>query len=167
MAVANTSSAYKLSVYETVPKRKAKPELTVVRQRSAKRAMASAFTPRALGSFAIVVTLICLMIYNQVCLTEVTGEINDLQSGLTQLESEYVKISSELESMISLQTVAERAKTDLGMNRLDKFQTEYVSLYEGDTIRITEHAPAQDVGDGAKLAARSIIDSLLEYIGQG
>jgi len=165
MAVENTSSAYDLSLFEAIPKRKEKPALQVVAHQSAKRSLSAAFTPKALGSFAIVVTLLCLMIYNHVCLNELTGEINQLESEIVRLESEYTKSASQLESMVSLRVVAERAKNELGLDRPDQYQTEYIYLYEEDKINIADQ-PEQPAGiaQKAKLAFGGLFGWVEAYI---
>jgi len=163
MSAYNTSSAYKLPAYEAGAAPKRQPKLEVVSKRSDKRTLAAVFTPQCLGSFTIVVTLLFLMIYNHVCLNEVAGEINEMQAGITELESEYVKISSELESMVSLRVVSERARDELGLDRLDKYQTKYVYLYEDDKIILAEE-PSKTAPDGEVSKIQGIVDSVLEYI---
>jgi len=167
MAAYNTSSAYDLSAFEEAPKKQAQaPRLKVVRNRSAKRTLAVAFTPKALASFVIVVTLICLMVYNHVCLNEITGDINALREEIAQLESQNVIVTSQLDSMLSLRVVAERAKDELGMDRLDKYQTRYVYLYEEDKIIVPEEPAQGENPTGVAKIARSLFDSLMEYIGK-
>ncbi len=165
----NTSSAYDLSMYQQAPNQQAPnrqphPQLQVVQKRSAKRTLSFAFTPRALGAFAIVVTLVSLMVYNQVCLTEISRDINLIQKDLTQLESEYVKMKSQMEAMASLQSVAERAKNDLGLHRLDKYQTQYINLYGKDKSILTTQ-PAKKADEQNKTVATTrFIDRVMEYI---
>lgn len=160
----NTSSAYDLSMYQPAPKTAPKPKLQVVEKKSAKRTLSFAFTPRALGAFAIVVTLVCLMVYNQVCLNEISGEINSIQSELTQMESEYVKMNSEMEAMVSLQIVAQKAKDELGMNRLDKYQTKYINLYGEDKIITADSGQETQTAKGESMSLLAILNSALEYI---
>ena len=160
----NTSSAYDLSAFASQPaQRRAKsPQLQVVKNQ--KRAASSAFSPRALCAFAIVVTLASLIVYNQVCLNEVTGEINQLNRQLAVLESESVRYASLLESTVSLRAVAQQAEEELGMIKLDQFRTVYVYLYEEDQI-VLSRQPAQEAEQTGVLAAlSSILHSAKEYI---
>lgn len=167
MAAYNTSSAYDLSAFEEAPKKQLKkaPELQVVRNRSAKRTLAAAFTPKAVAAFAIVVTLICLMVYNHVCLNEITGDINALQEEMQELESQNVIMASQLDSMASMRVVEERAR-EMGLDRLDKYQTRYVYLYEEDKINLAEEPPESESPTGVAKVARSLFDGLMEYIGE-
>lgn len=166
MAARNTSSAYDLSVYESALQKQAKkPELRVIAKKSAKGSMIGVFTPRVLGSFAIVVTLICLMVYNQVCLNELTGEINRINQGIVEMQSEHTNLSSQLDAMISPRVVAERAKNELGMDRRDQYNTKYIRLYGEDKINLTENSPELGVADSARISARSLLDVIKEYIG--
>lgn len=141
MAAYNTSSAYDLSVYEnyTQKPRNKKPKLEVVNQKSSKRDLIGVFSPQVLFCFSIVITLICLMIYNQLQLNEITAQINDENNMLTQLTSEKVRISSELESQISLRSIGEKAVNELGMEKLDSYHTTYVYLYEDDKVNLPEN----------------------------
>lgn len=163
--MSNTSSAYDLSLYTSAaPKLREKPQLRVT-GKNGKRAWSAAFTPKAISSFVIVVTLFSLMIYNQVKLTEVTGQINMLQQELEALESENTRIESQLDAMISLHTIGERARDELGLDRVNKYQTKYVYLYGEDRIILAETPEETGIVEKAKLIAASIINGMKEYIG--
>lgn len=160
MAASNV--AYNLSAYQPAPKQSRSAELKMVRNRN--RVYTTTFTLRAFCSFAIVVTLFSLIIYNQVRLTEITADINQLTKQLDELQSENVVMASTLESIISLPAIAEQAKNELGMNRLDKYQTEYIILQQEDEIQRTEQSPSEPLSQKIQLQAKSLIISLKEYM---
>lgn len=136
----NTSSAYALSSFETKPKRERKPErLDVVENRN--RAVMQMLNLQVLAAFAMIVALISLMVYNQVQLNEIVGQTNALQKELQVLESENVRLESLKESTVSLRVVAERAKDELGMQRLDDMQTVRIYLYKNDKIESGKNVP--------------------------
>lgn len=157
----NSSVAYDLSAYEA-PKQRAKPELKVVKR--ARSGAAALFNLRILSSFAIVVSLLSLIIYNQVQLTEVTGQINRLTSELSELENENLKMTSELESTMSLRMIGEQAKSKLGMNRLDQYQTVYICLEQEDKVALTEYSPNQPLSHKIQSKLTEVIASIQEYI---
>ena len=164
--MATSNLAYDFSSYTAAPAPRRQPELRVVeRKRSAKRAMAAAFTPKVFCVFTIVVTLLCLIIYNQLCLNELTGEINEISNQIKILEGENLKMASRLEMTVSLRSVADQAREQLGMNRVDKYKTEYVNLYQDDLIVL---AKPEKENNGftatAKLAVTSLFSGIKEYI---
>lgn len=161
----NTSSAYNFSYYEAQlenKKRLDKEELRVVK--APKHFLVSLITPKTLCVFAMTVTLICLMVYNNVCLTEVTGEINELTNGISELHSENVRMQSEIKSLVSPRSVAQIAENELGLKRLDKYQTEYIYLNREDKVELTEISPSMGVFGQVKAAFDSFVRGVKEYI---
>lgn len=161
MSYMNSSSAYDFSAY-AVPKQQTQPKLKVVKR--SKKVISHAFTPKSISSFAIIVTLLCLMVYNQVQLAEVTNQINVLSQDVQELASENVELKSTLESSINLRVIAEQAKEELGMHRLDKHQAEYIYLQQEDKIALTDFSPTSSFGASLKLQITSFINRLQEYI---
>lgn len=161
MAYSNSSAAYDLTAYE-LPKERAKPQLKL--HKTPQKMVSAVLSPRVLSSFAIVVTLLCLIVYNQVQLNEVSGEINSLSKQLELLESENIKLTSELESTINLRTIGEQAKSELGMKRLDQYQTEYIELYQEDRIQLTQDSPDVSLGQKIKITITAAVNRLQEYI---
>lgn len=162
MAHMNSSLAYDLSDYE-LPQAEEKPKLKVVKSTS-QRALSAALAPRTIASFCIVVTLLCLMVYNQVQLNEVAGAINTLNAQLDELDNENVKLNSELESISSLHTIGDLAENKLGMQRLDKYQTVYICLEQEDKVEFAESNPEMPLPKKIKHSFTSVIADLQEYI---
>jgi len=163
MAAYNTSSAYKLETYEdVVSKRRA--QLKLVRNRK-KRLIWSIVNIRSVSTFLLVISVMSLMVYNQICLNEVTGEINSVNSMIKQMESENVRLASTLASTVSLHDVVEQAQRELGLQKLDKYQIEYVSLYSENKIVITEEAPKESFATRLSLMVNGTLRQVKEYIG--
>lgn len=162
MATSNSGAAYQLSAYQAERTKKRDPQLKVVK--SARSNASAVVTVRAVASFAVVVTLFTLIIYNQARLTEITEDINSLTKQLEELKSENVVMTSTLESIISLTAISEQAKNDLGMNRLDKHQTEYIVLQQEDKIELTEQSPSETVTQKLQLRMAAALNRLQEYI---
>lgn len=159
-----SNAAYDLSAYKPKPRQNPKPQVKVVGNRKPRRKLTALVNPRTVSAFIIVVTMFSLMIYNQACLTEVTGEINQLEAEIGRLESEYVRTSAELDSQINRQTVADIARDELGLDRESAYQVQWVNLYQEDKI---ESGPAggeesQDGGAGQRI--NTFIGDVKEYI---
>lgn len=165
MATYGTGAAYDLSSYQ-IPKKKPEPPVREVPTRKKKRARAITIRMQTVCSFAIVVVLVGLMVLNQVWLTEVSGDINELNSQLQEMESENARMLSELEATVSIRAIGEQAKTELGMNQRTAHQTIYITLEKEDKIELTENTPAPTLGGKVKLALTDIIGSIQEYLQQ-
>lgn len=162
MAHLNSGVAYDLSGYQALPKKQPKPGLKVVKSKN--RLASSVVTPKTVCSFAIIVTMIVLIVFNQAQLNEVSGDINELNASMEKLQSENVRMTSELESTISLRNIADQAKNKLGMNKLDRYQTEYIYLFQTDKIELTDESPAASIGERLRLTITGAIQRLQEYI---
>jgi len=148
--MSKSNLAYDLSVYapeahapQPEQKPQPQPQLKVVKKQY--RAFAGAFAPRVLCAFAIVMTLISLIVYNQVYLNELSREVNELDRQLAILENESIRYASLLESTVSLRAIAQQAEY-MGMVRLDQYRTIYVYLYEEDQITLFTPEPGYEQG---------------------
>lgn len=145
-----STSARKLEPRKTVsPKTKPTPRLKVVQGKGKKRGFSVSF--QGVLIFLTFVAAICFLVYNQVCLTEVTAEINTLNREMKVLESEYIRLQSSLEPTESMRVVAQRAEQELGMQRLDDYNITQVTIYQEDKVEValsekpkslTEHVEA-------------------------
>lgn len=160
----NTSSAHVMTEqdHQGGPKKLRKQDLRVVK--TPKQFLASAVTPKNVSVFLMVVTVVCLMVYNNVCLTEVTGRINALNAEMTRLSSEYVKMQSQQGSSLSPRDISEKAENELGLKRLDKYQTEYLYLYHEDKIEVSEEQKEKGAGVQTKYAFNNAIEAIKEYL---
>ena len=133
------------------------PELRIVENRNA--AAKGAMNGFALA-FAVVVLIICLMLFNQMKLTELTTQIEDSEQRLTALQNENRLMKVELESKISLRTVQDIAENELGMAPAESYQIQYIDLGVGDQVMLAK-APQLKLADYIQKAYHSV----LEYIG--
>lgn len=162
MANYNTSSAYAFTELEHAAQVSAQtPDVKVVKNR--RPIAASILTPGVLAAFAIVITLVSLMIYNHVQLNELTGEISKLSSELETLQTKNVELNAALESTGNVREIAKMAEA-MGMQKRDEFQTNRIYLYHDDKIERTENAPSQTPGDTVKLAITSFFAQFKEYL---
>ncbi|MCL2033253.1 MAG: hypothetical protein FWG94_00820 [Oscillospiraceae bacterium] len=162
MAGYNTSSAYNLDAFERAAKKDVKsPELKVVKTR--RPIACAALNPRVICAFAIIITLISLMVYNQVQLNEITIQLDALSTEMQTLQTENHKMTSALDSVVSLRKIAERAE-EMGMQRRDEYQTERIHLYSEDKIERTEQTPHTIPDEDKKIAVTALFGRFKEYI---
>lgn len=98
---------------------------------------------RCLLSFTIAVLMMGLVVCNAT-LNELTAEIGSLQGDLAAAESENTRLGLEIERGTNLSDIEEFAKTNLGMSKLDRTQTQFITLDESDKVVVN----ADDQKDG-------------------
>jgi cell division protein FtsL len=160
----NTSSAYDLSAFEAdrAPKQLRREDVKIVK--TPKQFLASVITVQSITIFLFAVAAVCLMVYNNACMTEVTDQINQLNGEMTKLNSDYVKLQSQQGSTMTPRTVAELAESELGLKRMDKYQTEYIVLYHEDKIEVSPEQQAGSLGVKAKHLFNAAIATIQEYM---
>lgn len=87
------------------------------------------------------------------------AEINAMQNKISIAESETVRLSAELNSMIDTQKTIEYAETKLGMVKAENYQITYIDLSEGDEFVVAGEKEVDGKGEFA-----SEIKSLFAYI---
>jgi len=108
------------------------------------------------GALALVISVI--MIYSQVVLTELTSEVSFYENQITELNTEYVRLQSELEATTSIKTLEEAAETKLGLAKIDSSQVEYVSLTGTDEISVAH--------TGGKYLLKQYWDNFVDFIAE-
>ena len=107
---------------------------------------------------AIAIAVSVIMIYSQVVLTELTSEVGFYENQLTELDTEYVRLQSELESITSIKTLEEAAETKLGLSKIDSSQVEYVNLTGADEITVAH--------TGGKYLVKEYWNSFVDFIAE-
>ena len=160
----NTSLAYDLSVYEPEPvqQQAAAEKLQVVK--APRQFISSVITPRNFLIFAMAVFAVCFMVYYRAQLNEVTNEINIVTQRLDVLKNENVRMQSEIKSIISPRSVAEQAEHELGLKRIDKYQTEYIYLNHEDKVELADESARTSFFWNLRIKFNSTVKLLKEYI---
>lgn len=91
-------------------------------------------------SMAVIVGIVGTMVYSQVQLTELTEELNSATKQLEESKSVYTQLKMKSDSQLSLETVENYAKDELGMRKISQNQVECISLSEGDKGAVLEDA---------------------------
>ena len=158
MATHRGNVAYDFELFEKKPP-KAQPSLNLIKNQKYKsRDRMAAF--KAVSAIAVVVSVICMMLYGRAELTELTKQVGDYNDSYQELSSEYTRLSAELEGKVSLRNVEETAKNELGLSKVQSYQVEYVNMDEGDGFEGAGDVQEPTLGQKFSL----YIQSFLEYI---
>ncbi len=128
-------SRFSASVPQIIPGVKQPPQLRVVKTETPKNIGVS---PRALLCFLALLGIVAGMLYNNVLLTEMTSEIQQLEQRYQQLQSENRRMTVELESRVPLREVQEKAQNMLGMSKIEPYQVRYIDLGEQEGVRMVQ-----------------------------
>ena len=127
----NTNLAYDLQRFEEQTP-KTSPKLTV---RTAQRTVhpvkiVMVAAPALLMGFTL--------LYSQVVITELNGQIAAKQEELNTLQAENVRMQTELEGKMSLTEIEEKAVGEYGMVKPDNSQVSYVKLEQENKLEATK-----------------------------
>lgn len=149
---AQSSEAYDFDLFEPKrageerPRRKAKiieiPEEKLEENRRPKHRAVSMFA--AFMAFALVASIFGVFVYGQVQLTELTEELNQEQTNLSEQQSAYTDLQLKSDTRYSLGMVETYAKSKLGMNAADQNQVHTVELSSGDKTQVMQQAGSQN-----------------------
>lgn len=109
------------------------------------------------------ITIIAVIICSTVVITldrrnRVYNEITSANAQLATLESENVRIRSELDAKASLKNVEEYAENVLHMKKIDNSQIEYIKIQNSDIVSVPEKE------DSVFARVGGFIDKCLEYL---
>jgi hypothetical protein len=80
---------------------------------------------------AVILSIACLMIFTKVQITETYDKITSADKQLLILESEKIRLNMALENKISYKNI-EVAARELGMQKKEKFQVNYINISKED-----------------------------------
>ena len=129
------NAAYDLSVFETHEREEQhRPELILIKRNRAV-AKPTVAPIKIIAIMVGVLSVITLMIYNRVLLTELNDSIDDSRNELTILQSENVRLKAELENAMSMDSIESSIAdimNDMGMTRITQENVRYVVLSNED-----------------------------------
>lgn len=157
------SAAYDLSIYEPKPKRQAEqsPRVRVVAQHSREELARPKMLAKAVGLVALLTVSLCMLLYSNAMLTELSDQVAAAQQKQQMLLAENERLQTSIESRMSLRNVENIAKNELGLSELEPYQVIYVNRCGGDKIVTTRSTPS-----GASILEEisDKIGSALEYL---
>ena len=149
--------AYDLELFEN---RAQRPRAKVRAVRGKKKA--SRLNLQTVKTVALAVVMAALVVgflYSQATITELTVDIQNVQSELVSEQSTYNYLSGVLDSKTSLRNVEQIAAGELGLVKVDRSQVTYFSLESESVINRPETA-AQKI---TEFLSTGLL-SLMEYL---
>jgi cell division protein FtsL len=122
---------------------------------------AQSISVAAVAGFIVVSILMVLMLLSYVRIAEISGNINTLESTLSEKQEEQTRLQVEYESVFNLTEVKAYATQVLGMTKLTDANTTVVSVEREDKAEILSNDSI--TGNGFLAAAKEFVSSLLEY----
>lgn len=135
MAV-NMNLAYEYENYDMLDEHEEKYAEKIRRKRSANKRRKFAANMKIVVAAIIVLALFSIMTYGRVELSKLYTDNTELQSQLTTLQNENISLESELAQKTGLTKVEDFAENQLGLQKLDKSQIEYVEIDEKTTAEV-------------------------------
>ena len=109
---------------------------------------------------AIAVVLLGSMVYGRVEISRLYNERSGLEKELTRLQNENISMQSEIAERMNMTKVEQYARDDLGLQKLDKSQIEYIEV-ETPSVAEVKNDSEEDVF----VSIKQWLNSLAEYIG--
>lgn len=135
-AVSTGSAAPKIK-----PQPQKKPQLKVLQTPKPTRAQLqneakqnSRQARKILAIACVVMLFMAMVIYSRVQLDEINREINQVESAMKIAQSDTVRLTNELNSIISINKVEDYALNNLGMVKVQDYQVVYVDLSGEDSV---------------------------------
>lgn len=138
-----------------------RPQVRVVRggNRGLNRARRFAQATLRTLALAIVLGLVVSVLYSHAKLTELSGQINEVNTQLAAAQSEYDYLSTKMSDITSHASLQEVAEGQLGLVKLDPSQITYVQL-EDQSIIEKSSSSAVRLLDKVRTAALNLLDGL-------
>ena len=138
-----------------------RPQVKVVRggNRGLNRARRVAQATLRTLALAIVLGLVVSVLYSHAKLTELSGQINEVNTQLAAAQSEYDYLSTKMSDITSRASLQEVAEGQLGLVKLDPSQITYVQL-EDQSIIEKSSSSAVRLLDKVRTAALNLLDGL-------
>ena len=138
-----------------------RPQVKVVRggNRGLNRARRFAQTVLRTLAVAVVLGLIISVLYSHAKLTELSGQINEVNTQLAAAQSEYDYLSTKMSDITSRASLQEVAEGQLGLVKLDPSQVTYVQLEDQSVIEKSTNK-AHHLLDEVRTAALSLLNGL-------
>ena len=108
---------------------------------------------------AIVLGLVISVLYSHAKLTELSGEINEVNTQLAAARSEYDYLSTRMSDITSRASLQEVAEGQLGLVKLDPSQITYVQLEDESVIQKSTNTAGKLLGE-VRTAALSLLNNL-------
>jgi len=155
MAKAN-NLAYDYSVYEPAHKQQEQRKIQV--KKTSPTNSISTFSIVFISVIALF--LLGLVLNGKVAISQTFNQATELNKQLAVLESDGVRLKTEIESKTTIKNVEDYAENVLGLKKLDKTQKKYVEIQKENVIKVVEGKSSNPF-----VAVKNWFSDALEYIG--
>lgn len=150
------NKAYDFAMFEPKPKEGAQPERRAQKnnvislpEKELEKNRRPKLHPFKMLSFfvALIFTVgtVGMLIYGQVQMTELTEKINTANKSLDESKSIYTQLQMKSAAELSLDSVEDYAKNQLGMQKIEKNQVEYIGISGGDQGQVLNGAEDENI----------------------
>lgn len=137
--------------YDNVSVKPQRKEETFIKKAPKRAKVFKPFSTIAIISF--IALILGFMIYGMVQVNETTSQINTLSKQLNVQKNDSVRLEAEMGSKMSMKSLEEHAKTNLGMTEAKPSQVTYINISKGNEIEIPQKNESngfKDFVDGIK-----------------
>lgn len=145
--------------YDDRRARQEKPRLKV-RQGGGRAPVTRLETLKRVSLLAVMLALVCSVLYSQAQLSELTMDIQEYQSKLAAAQSDYNYLSGQLSSKTNMKNVEETATGQLGLVKLDPAQVTYFTLENESKVDKPESG-AQKIAGWLEAGLKSLTENLV------
>ena len=139
--------------------RQEKPRLKV-RQGGGRAPISRLETLKRVSLLAVMLALVCSVLYSQAQLSELTMDIQEYQSKLATAQSGHNYLSGQLSSKTNMKNVEETATGQLGLVKLDPAQVTYFTLENESKVDKPESG-AQKIAGWLEAGLKSLTENLV------
>lgn len=86
----------------------------------------------------VVIGVVAFTLTSRAQLNEMNSLINEKQEELQTLQEDYRRLETELASKTSAQAVADYAVNELGMQKIEAHQIQYITVEDGDSVEVND-----------------------------
>ena len=156
--------AYNFALFEEhreAPGSKKQPVVQAVpggKSKKAAKVQAQATNVWIVVMTAVLIALTVLLLQSKATITELNGQVRDVNRQLTDAKSTYNYLSSELSERTGMERIENIAK-QLGLMKIDDSQITYVRLEDSSVLTGTE-TPVQQFADLFQSGILSLMETL-------
>lgn len=92
---------------------------------------------RLVAAATVLFTLLAFQIYSKVRVDELNRQLAEINTSISNTESDNTRLKMEMESSVSLDKVDKYAQNTLGMVKVEDYQVNYVKLSGNDSVEVS------------------------------
>lgn len=135
------TEAYEMSLFEPkkakiVELKQNKKQLQAQKRRARIQKILNAVVAAVIS--AMVIGVVGITLTSRAQLNEMNSLINEKQQELDSLQEEYKSLKADLDAKISPNAVMDYAENELGMQKIEPHQIQYITVEDGDKVEVND-----------------------------